>query len=84
MTNLYKRFKHSNLTVCHELTRQGYLTADELERDKAYGGSKYSKTSILIYRALIIPLVLLMRCSKRFTDIVYKVTHKIWLKDALK
>jgi hypothetical protein len=81
---MWNRFKHSKWTVCDELTRQGYLSEDELERDKSYGGANYSHTLILVYRVLIVPVVALMKLSWPFTHLVYSITSKLWLSKALK
>lgn len=72
------------LTICDELHDQGYLTSLELAKDKIYGRSKYPKKIIIWYCIMIKPVVLLMRRSKLFTKIIYKITRVIWLRHALK
>lgn len=76
--------KRERVSICDELHAQGYLNAKELATDKAYGRKHYSKKVILAYCAIIKPVVLLMRRSKLFTKIVYRITHNVWLKHALK
>lgn len=83
MKDLLEWLQTSRWTVCDELHRQGYLTKTELRKDKAYGGKRYTGTQILIYRICIIPVVLLMRVSPSFTHIIWKITHKIWLRNML-
>jgi len=75
---------NKRLSVCDELHRQGYLNDLQLAKDKAYGRKHYHKKVIIAYCIIIKPVVLLMRQSKLFTKLVYKITQSVWLKHALK
>jgi hypothetical protein len=72
------------LDVCGELHRQGYMTDEEIKKDYAYAKKTYSKKIRKIYCIIIMPVVLLMRRSKLFTEVVYWITKRIWLKRALR
>lgn len=72
------------LTICDELHKQGYMTDEELAKDKAYGRANFPKWVIISYCNIIKPVVLLMRRSKFVTRVVHKIVRVVWLKFALK
>lgn len=73
---------HKN-TVCHELNRQGLLSDEDLITDIKYGVNNYPKAVIGLYKIAIVPIVLLMKRSKWFTRIVFRIANRYWFSKFL-
>lgn len=69
----------SELTVCHELERQTHITAEELKLDLEYCAQYVSDRATLTYKALIIPVVWLMRKSKLVSLLTLRIAKQVWL-----
>ena len=72
------------MTVCAELNRQGLLSDQEFKLERAYNLLNVARWLCFLYKCVIIPVVLLMRVSFRFTRIVHIIARKIWIDEAVR
>jgi hypothetical protein len=80
---MLKYIQKLKLTVCDELTNQHFLPLKVLKKEKQWVKENIPKYIRWTYKIIIIPVVLLMKISPRFTKLVNRIAWAVWFNYVL-
>lgn len=70
-------------TICGEMHRRGWITAEDLAKDNKLLTRKLSVKTKIVYKLTIIPLVIGMKLSDEFARVVGEIVGSGWFKKHL-
>lgn len=73
----------SGYTICSEMYRRGWITKEDLAKDNKVLSATLGLKMKLVYKLTIIPLVIGMKVSDEFAEVVGEIVGSGWFKKNL-